>query len=331
VTDRPDDAAHTVVLVEVPGLAGVYARGATSAARLAVSRRTRPTPPALPGVELVVRGVRPDADRLTAYQRLVGETGSDELPAGYVHVLTFPVSTALMARADFPLSLLGMVHVANRITQLRPVRLGEVLDMRVCARDLRAHRSGAQVDLVAEVTVDGELVWTGTSTYLAKGVQLLGAPAPGSDDGASSNQAASDEAESDEAGDRDGSAALGGGRRPFEAPAPTGRWHLGRDIGRQYATVSGDRNPIHLSALSAKALGFPRAIAHGMYTAARGLAGVGAARGDSYEWTVEFAKPVLLPSSPSVRIARDDDGFDLTLWNQDAHALHLTSRVTPEH
>ncbi|MEN0128492.1 MAG: MaoC/PaaZ C-terminal domain-containing protein, partial [Brevundimonas sp.] len=121
-----------------------------------------------------------------------------------------------------------------------------------------------------------------------------------------------------------------GGRRPFEAPTPTGRWHLGRDIGRQYASVSGDRNPIHLSALSAKALGFPRAIAHGMYTAARGLAAVGAARGDSYEWTVDFAKPVLLPSSPSICIARDADGFDLTLWNQDAHALHLTSRVTPE-
>ncbi|MEN0128493.1 MAG: hypothetical protein AAGC49_03560, partial [Brevundimonas sp.] len=184
MTDRPDAAAHTVALAEVPGLAGVYARGATSAARLAVSRRTRPTAPALPGVELVVRGVQPDADHLTRYQRLVGETGSDVLPAGYVHVLTFPVSTALMARTDFPLSLLGMVHVANRITQVRPVRLGEALDVRVLARGLRPHRSGAQVDLVAEVTVDGELVWTGTSTYLAKGVHLLpvGPGADGADE-----------------------------------------------------------------------------------------------------------------------------------------------------
>ena len=48
-------------------------------------------------------------------------------------------------------------------------------------------------------------------------------------------------------------------------------WSLPASASRAYAAVSGDVNPIHMSALTAKAFGFPRAIAHGMYTAARAL------------------------------------------------------------
>ena len=49
----------------------------------------------------------------------------------------------------------------------------------------------------------------------------------------------------------------------FTAPA---------DIGRRYGLVSGDMNPIHLSAPSAKLFGFRQAIAHGLWTKARALA-----------------------------------------------------------
>src|SRR5690606_8549720 len=74
----------------------------------------------------------------------------------------------------------------------------------------------------------------------------------------------------------------------------------------RYAAVSGDRNPIHMHPLLAKAFGFPRTIAHGMYTAARLLAAVGAERGESYTWDVAFARPVLLPSTVAVRVAHPD-------------------------
>jgi acyl dehydratase len=94
-------------------------------------------------------------------------------------------------------------------------------------------------------------------------------------------------------------------------------------------------NPIHLSAASAKAFGFPRAIAHGMHTAARLLAGVGAARGDAFAWEVAFAAPVLLPSSPVARVARvarsseGADGFDLALWDPKRGKVHVTGAVRP--
>ncbi|RHA37790.1 MaoC/PaaZ C-terminal domain-containing protein [Cellulomonas rhizosphaerae] len=288
---------RTVTLPDVPGLGGVYARGAASAGRLAVTRRVGRAPAGLPEVAYEVRGVDVDPTHLTDYQHLLGEPGSDVLPAGFVHVLAFPLATALMARTDFPLSLLGMVHLSNVVTQRRAVRLGEVLDVRAWAQDLRPHRSGTQVDLVTEVSVAGELVWTGTSTYLSKG---------------------------DSNGESDA-----GPREEFVAPVPTGQWRLAGDVGRRYAAVSGDRNPIHLSALSAKALGFPRAIAHGMYTAARALADVGAARGEAFDWSVEFAKPVLLPGTVTVRVAADDEGFAFTGWDAKRTRPYLTGRVDP--
>ncbi|MEK8226155.1 hypothetical protein NKG05_08895 [Oerskovia sp. M15] len=41
------------------------------------------------------------SDHLAAYQRLLGERVCDTLPAGYLHVLAFPLATALMVRGDF--------------------------------------------------------------------------------------------------------------------------------------------------------------------------------------------------------------------------------------
>jgi len=159
------------------------------------------------------------------------------------------------------------------------------------------------------VSVGGTVVWRSESTYLAKGARLAG-----------SDDAADAAAE----------------RPSFEPPTPTAAWRLGADVGRRYAIVSGDRNPIHTSTLAAKAFGFPRRIAHGMYTAARALADVGpAARGEAFFWEVEFARPVLLPCTVAVRVAPDAEapagpaGHGLTLWSARTGALHLTGSVRP--
>ncbi|MEG3616243.1 MaoC family dehydratase [Isoptericola haloaureus] len=319
----------------LPGLGGLYARGAAASGRIAAGR-------ALPSLPVVGEGRSPDGQPGTAgsdlslpdvayrvsgvgtddlerhlhdYQRLLHEPVSSTLPAGYLHVLAFPLGTAVMVRGDFPLPLLGMVHVANRVDVRGPVVLGDVLDVRAWAENLRPHRRGVQLDLVAEVRHDGAdastpPVWRGVSTYLAKGFELPAEGPPGSSGSASSGSGSSDE---------------------WTPPLPTGRWTLGPETGRAYAALSGDRNPIHMSALSAKAFGFPRAIAHGMYTAARALADVGPGRGDAYRWTVEFGKPVLLPGTVDVAITpgeKDGSGYSYVGWNARKGLRHLSGGVT---
>lgn len=326
-------------LASVPELRGLYARAL-------LPRRTPDLATAtLPSVTYRVADVVAEPEHLVAYQRLLGEPVDGTLPAGFVHVLAFPVATALMVRDDFPLRVAGMVHLANTVTVHRAVGADEQLLVEAHAENLRPHRTGTQVDLVTEVSArygagdSTEVVWRGVSTYLAKGVHAGGAPrsddptvSAASDGSASENTTSAGTTSADD-------------RPTFTPPTPTARWSLDAGTGRRYAAVSGDHNPIHLSALTAKAFGFRRAIAHGMYTASRALAQVGPARGEAFDWTVDFASPVLLPGKVDLAFtprghvvgadaavpgtSRHSTGFDYVGWDARRSRLHLSGSVVP--
>ncbi|GAA3279559.1 MaoC/PaaZ C-terminal domain-containing protein [Paenarthrobacter aurescens] len=299
-----------VVLGEVPSLSKLYVNAAATAARRRVLGASGGKKK-LPAISHEVRGVRADVENLTAYQHLVGESASDTLPAGYVHALAFPVSMSVMNREDFPLPLLGMIHLENRIEQLVPIQFAQELDIRSWAENLAGHRAGTQLDMVSEVRAGStdDLLWRGVSTYLAKGVFLPGIDKPGSPNGTTA-------------------------AKEFTPPNPTALWQLNMDTGRSYAAVSGDFNPIHLSVLSAKALGLRGSIAHGMYLASRALADVGAVKADSFAWNVTFEAPVFLPARVALDITtvHADSGTwersDYVAWNPRSGRRHFTGSVT---
>lgn len=297
--------AQPVILGEMPSLSKLYVNAAAQAARRRVLGTHNGS--SLPDASHQVRGVRAVVGNLTAYQHLIGETASDVLPAGFLHALAFPLAMSVMNRDDFPLPLLGMIHLGNRVEQRSPVLFTEVLDVTARVENLRGHRSGTQLDVVAEVRGSGtaEVRWLGISTYLAKGVFLPGIDKP----------------------------SPAGIRTDFNAPDPTALWQLGVDTGRAYAAVSGDFNPIHLSVLSAKALGMRRSIAHGMYLASRALADVGAAKGDSFSWSVDFESPVFLPGRVALDIHTVQppgstwQRSDFVAWNPRSGRRHFKGSV----
>jgi acyl dehydratase len=202
-----------------------------------------------------------------------------------------------MSRRDFPVPMVGLVHVENRITWVRPLEYGESLDVVTHAADLRAHRRGRLVDLVAEVSSEGEVVWRSISTYLAWGG---GAPSASTD-------------------------------TPPDVSTLAGRavvqLRFAEDAGRRYASVSGDVNPIHLHALSARVLGYDRAIAHGMFSYARVLGSLGARLPAVGSSTVWFRKPVKLPST--TRLAVAEDARLAALLTAKGDGEHLVATITP--
>src|SRR5699024_7225693 len=155
------------------------------------------------------------------------------------------------------------------------------------AADLRAHRSGTQVDLLGEARVGDDIVWSGRSTYLARGRQPSGTEP--SQSGPILPKNAEETVQT--------SPRIGG--------RPSALWRLPAGLGRDYAAVSGDVNPIHLWGLTAKAFGFPRAIAHGMWVHARALAALEGRLPDAYQVSVDFRKPVLLPSTVGFSFVQD--------------------------
>lgn len=273
-----------VVLPALPNPTGLVA-GAVLAAAF------RPPPSAgLPDRRVTVHGVRQDVADLAAYTRVCGFALRDAVPATWLHVLSFPLQTYLMSKRDFPFGLVGLVHVTNTIEQLRPVLVTEALDITTGAVNLAPHRRGVVFDLVSEIHAGHEPVWRGTSTYLARGASLTtGVPA------ASAHDPDERPAPTAEPGTSPAPPTVQN-ERPAPLPA-TATWRLSADLGRRYAAVAGDLNPIHLAAITARPFGFPSAIVQGMWTYARVLAALDGRLPAAYRADLRFLTPIPLPST----------------------------------
>ena len=288
-----------VELTRVPATRSLYRK----AVRGSVRRRNEDPDPRLPDTRLLLRGVEADIEKLSAYDRVCGFRLADTLPVTYPHVLAFPLAIELMGAPAFPFPVIGLVHIGNRITQARPIRVGERLDFAVRTESLRSHPRGRQFDVVATATVDGVEVWHGVSTYLRRDKAIEPRPPE--------------------------VALASDGNRPVDDSPPTAIWPVGTDIGRAYATVSGDRNPIHLSRLGARAFGFTRPIAHGMWTMAHSVAALEGKLGDTYTVDVAFRRPVALPSTVAWRARRDSEGWTIAVVDPASGRPHLTGSVAP--
>lgn len=296
-----------VVLEAVPALPKLYRDAVFAGIRPGRQGNSR----GLPDVHHSVAGVAPSAGQLTRFQQLLGQPARDFLPSGFVHTIAFPVAMSVMARPDFPLPLLGMIHVRNSVEHRRCIHFLERLDISSWAENIRPHSAGTQVDLVTEVTAGGESVWTGRSTYLAKGA---GTP----------------EKVAGKPGERTEPQP---GHADFTPPQPSAVWTLDGGTGRSYAAVSGDYNPIHLSALTARALGMKRAIAHGMYLGSRMVEEAKPAGVESFSWSIDFRTPVLLPGRVAVVVEqRGTPGgwqeSEVTAWDPRRRRPHFDATVS---
>jgi acyl dehydratase len=259
----------------------------------------------IPDVRLELDRVVADPKAVAAYAKVCGFTLRDSLPPTYPHVLAFPLHMALMSDGSFPFGAVGLVHIANRITQYRRLGIGEELSLRVQATKIAKHPKGRSFDVVTEARVGRQIAWESTSTFLRRGK---------GDPGATSGEAFPIVAE--------------------DVPA-SAEWTLPGDLGRRYAAVSGDRNPIHMHSLTAKPLGFPAAIAHGMWTKARALAALDARLPDAFAVDARFRRPILLPAK--VEFATSDGGeadgeeIDFTVRGRGTKRgnRHLDGRVLP--
>jgi hypothetical protein len=249
----------------------------------------------LPDLTLHRKDVAVDREHVAAYAEVCGFEPSQTLPFTYPHMLAFPLHMGIMTDSSFPFPAIGTVHVGNSITRHRTISPAERLDVSVTAVHLRPHAKGRVFDLVTTVTSAGETVWESTSTYLRVGKGDTSAPTEG---------------------------------EPFDLVPGTGTvWKLPGDLGRRYAAVSGDHNPIHLYPLTAKAFGFPRQIAHGMWSKARCVAAMANRLPDAARVEVEFKKPIFLPGQVAFGSRVVANGLDFSLTKPGDGAPHLVGRA----
>ncbi len=237
---------------------------------------------------------KPKPLMVAAYRKVCGGAKSEFLPVCYPQVMAFPLHLHLMGHPEFPLAAMGMVHVANRIEQKQPLRVDGSYDVSVQIEEIRETPRGYEFDLVTEfASAQGEVVWRAISTILSRRSEAKDA----------------------------------GGKPEKKAPPPAepsslpelAQWSLKGNLGRRYALVSGDVNPIHLTAPTARLLGFKRAIIHGMWTLARTAATLPVSVESPGVLEVEFKTPLFLPGVAKLHGQEEDDRFVFEVKDAKTH------------
>jgi len=262
-----------IEITETPSLAATFFRALGTGAK-------RPGKvDALPPVELVLPHVQMNAQHIGQYSALCGFHVGQGVPLIYPQLLTFPLVTAYICSDACPWPAMGTVHLANTIEQHQPLFADDVVRVEMGTGSLFAHEKGQGFTLDLRILRGEDLVWSATQSLLRVGVKETSGAPYGSQIQAEAPLSCQTE---------------------FSAPA---------DIGRRYGAVSGDRNPIHMSALSARLFGFKRAIAHGMWTNARALSCLLPAKPvEQARLAVEFKTPLYLPGRATVWSARSETG-----------------------
>lgn len=265
-------------------------------------RRGLPTDRSLPRIERSLDRFTIDPAWLAAYRDIVGLAPDAQapLPPLSLQVAAAPLHLAVLADAAFPFRAWGLVHVVQRVQQWEATPASQTLSMTAFTADARPARRGTEFDLVTEVRADSRLVWRGTTTALARGPGRADAPLSRTETVADS--------------------ALELTSRIALIPVP-------EDLGRRYAAIAGDLNPIHQHALLARPFGFQRAIVHGTWTLARALAAAGWPTTPAFELEARFRRPVLLPSTIEVMARRSAQGRELLVSGTERVEPHLQARL----
>jgi hypothetical protein len=281
-----------VQLTKTPGTLNQYRRAL-------FSKGIKTKTPILPTTRITLCDVKADAKKVSKYAEVCGfQKSNNKLPITLPHLLAFPLHLELMLLPDFPFAVMGLVHVRNEITQYRAIDRLEEMDVTCFFYDIKKTDKGYNIDVKTEVHITGQKVWESISTNLVRQKTDI-TPTPKSGE-------------------------------PNTLPTYPYKefWHLSSDLGRRYALVSGDSNPIHLFSLSAKLFGFKGHIAHGMWSKARIVAALHKKlNSDACRVIVNFKLPIFLPTS--VQLNHDEQGKTINFDLRDNSGIkpHLTGSI----
>jgi len=217
--------------------------------------------PTLPEAAWTFGPMRPNPARLDAYRAALGLPESPNLPVLYPHVMSGRMHMAMLAEPSFPIGMLGAVHIGTSVERLAPMPSSGSYGFKAFFEQPRALKRGLEFALVTHVTAGDHLVWKSRNTYFVRG--RFGEAQPSTE------------------------AALEAPQSPEKTP----EWDLPTNLGRVYARVCGDWNPIHISRLSAKLFGFKSSIVHGYANLAMALGRMGV---DPDNVRADFKGPVFL-------------------------------------
>ena len=231
----------------------------------------------------------PDTRRYKKYCKLAGWQQDDSMHPLYWQVRSLPLQLKLISSPQSPFAMLGLVHISNRVTDYTHCRPDIPCELIVRFGQVFQHRRGYAFEVVVTASQRGKPVYAAVGTYLARtGHSATGLPA--------------------------------WEERDMTLPDDTSELTPIQASGgliRRYARVSGDYNPIHLSQVTAKLFGFKRAIAHGMWTAARVISDLQASHQlNGQEIDIQFKRPLFLPGKAKAVVGLTSENTSFSVLSE---------------
>jgi hypothetical protein len=248
----------------------------------------------LPAISAEWKNISIDTRHLAQYNRICG-FAEYKMPATYLWTRAFPLIMRILVSKQFPLPAMGQVHLSNQISVLKTFDISKKINITAAVAHSKLSSKGLEWTMQLTADVEGLSVWSSQSTFLHRCKTGI---------------------------DRNS-------KTIENAKGESQQWTLAKDLGRRYAAVSGDYNPIHLGALSAKLFGFKQAIAHGMWSKARCLAALDAVIPESgYQVNVNFLKPVYLPSTVNFYAIQEEGRHNFFLYDSSGEHRHLQGSIS---
>lgn len=284
-------ASISLRLDRLPNMAGLLGRSA-------LCRKPRDNDPRFPAIEARAASIRADPRKVQQYREVCRFAANAEtLPPTYPHILAFRLHLEMLLHRSFPVAPMGLIHLRNEIVQHRPIALDDAMDFHCYLAGHRDVDKGVEFGIRSDVAVEGEKVWEDLSVIMVRLPQ------------------------------RDADS-----RRREPPPMPeyphSETWELPADLGRRYARASGDYNPIHLYAATARLLGFRRQIVHGMWSKARCVAALQPLLGsERCRVGVEFKTPVYLPGTVKLVYGKQEGEVEFELRDGAETRPHLRGEM----
>lgn len=221
------------------------------------------------------------------------------LPPLYPAFATFMTQLKHLSDPKFPFQAMGTVHIRTVVEQVRVLRLDDKIAYRCSVEGHRVVDRGVEFDMVVEAIVDHVVASTTTMTmYRRTAIRLRDRVRPAV-------------------------------QVHNHITAHESSWDVTQATARTYARLSGDINPIHLSVLTARVLGFKAMMLHGIWIVGRSCAMHPIQMmADNIRLESEFKSPVLLPSTLRYRWWDVDGVLEMRVLDKNGVKPHMTARLT---
>jgi acyl dehydratase len=211
---------------------------------------------------------------------------------------TFMTHLKHLADPSFPFQAMGTVHTKTIIEQQRALRLDDVVTYRCWVEGHRDVDRGVEFDMMTQAIVSDEVTSTTTMTMFRRGARRLS-------DGLRQPELVHNHLHAKEAS-----------------------WSVDGATARRYARLTGDINPIHMSSLTAKALGFKAMMLHGMWTFGRACAMHPVQMmADHIRITSAFKLPIYLPNSLRYRWWEEDSKLEMRVLDKTGVKVHMIASL----